>query len=445
MTFVQGGQTLLWQVAKTDREKDLVINSLGRKWELTFTTLVLFGGALFASFPKFYATSFGGAYWVWMLILFTFVLQAVSYEFRRKSLNLYGSRVYELFLFINGSVGIFLIGAAVGTFFTGASFTLDANNAVTWMSSLRGLEAALSLSPYSIFNICLGLFLVLNARTLGAMYLINNIAPDEAPELEARLRAACGQNCRWSLPFLGIVLLFLLIMPGFVILDNASSAAATGFRKAFKEAKQVAVECDFYYTAESNRNSKPKEELKDYIFMSQDTTYAMLYNGDDYQFVDSIMKKGNRQYFKYKPFFWSNFFTKIVIYDSIKSIQSTMDGFILLIGYQNDKKIYFMETLEDVGRKVTEFDSLGYVVDLHDQAKMLQHTLKHPNSIRSFVDQMKKYYFKQALTQLSVDSLTKQLKLKDTPQIVRDRFKFMNDVLIAGRNEEWMSNIIPMI
>lgn len=227
MTFVQGGQTLLWQVAKTDKEKDLVINSLGRKWELTFTTLVLFGGALFASFPKFYATSFGGAYWVWMLILFTFVLQAVSYEFRRKSLNLYGSRVYELFLFINGSVGIFLIGAAVGTFFTGASFTLDANNAVTWTSPLRGLEAALSLSPYSIFNICLGLFLVLNARTLGAMYLINNIAQDEAPELEARLRAACGQNCRWSLPFLGIVLLFLLIMPGFVILDNASSATTT--------------------------------------------------------------------------------------------------------------------------------------------------------------------------------------------------------------------------
>ena len=219
----------------------------------------------------------------------------------------------------------------------------------------------------------------------------------------------------------------------------------SGFRKAFKEAKQVAVECDLF-TAESDRSSKSKEEqLKDYIFMPKDTTYTMLYNGDDYQFVDSIMKKGNRQYFKYKPFFWSNFFTKMVIYDSIKSIQSTMDGFILLIGYQNDKKIYFMETLEDVGRKVTEFDSLGYVVDLHDQAKMLQHTLKHPNSIRSFVDQMKKYYFKQALTQLSVDSLTKQLKLEDTPQIVRDRFKFMNDVLIAGRNEEWMSNIIPMI
>ena len=219
----------------------------------------------------------------------------------------------------------------------------------------------------------------------------------------------------------------------------------SGFRKAFNAAKQVAVECDFYYTAESNRSSKPKEELKDYIFMPQDTTYAMLYNGDDYQFVDSIMKKGNRQYFKYKPFFWHNFFTKMIIYDSIKNIQSSMDGFILLIGYQNNKKIYFMETLEDIGRKATEFDSLGYVMDLHDQAKMLQHTLRHPNSIRSFMDQMKKYYFKQALTQLSVDSLTKQLKLEDTPQIVRDRFKFMNDVLIAGRNEEWMSNIIPMI
>ena len=219
----------------------------------------------------------------------------------------------------------------------------------------------------------------------------------------------------------------------------------SGFRKAFKEAKQVAVECDLF-TAESDRSSKSKEEqLKDYIFMPKDTTYTMLYSGDDFQFVDSIMKKGNRQYFKYKPFFWSNFFTKMVIYDSIKSIQSTMDGFILLIGYQNDKKIYFMETLEDVGRKVTEFDSLGYVVDLHDQAKMLQHTLKHPNSIRSFVDQMKKYYFKQALTQLSIDSLTKQLKIEDAPQIVRDRFKYMNDVLIATRNEEWMSNIIPMI
>src|SRR6056297_156690 len=110
MTFVQGGQSLLGTLAKTDRQKSLVLNSLGRKWELTYTTLVLFGGAFFAAFPKFYATSFGGAYWVWILILFTFTLQAVSYEFRRKEGNLLGPRVYETFLFINGSLGILLIG-----------------------------------------------------------------------------------------------------------------------------------------------------------------------------------------------------------------------------------------------------------------------------------------------------------------------------------------------
>ena len=149
LTFVQGGQTLLWQVAKTEQEKSLVVNSLGRKWELTYTTLVLFGGALFASFPKFYSTSFGGAYWVWILILLTFVLQAVSYEFRRKSGNVFGSMVYELFMVINGSVGILLVGAAVGTFFTGSNFKLDANNFVTWTSPLRGLEAALSLTIYN--------------------------------------------------------------------------------------------------------------------------------------------------------------------------------------------------------------------------------------------------------------------------------------------------------
>lgn len=230
MNFVQGGQTLLWQVAKTEAEKGLVINSLGRKWELTFTTLVLFGGALFASFPKFYSTSFGGAYWVWMLILFTFILQAVSYEFRKKPRNIFGSTVYELFLFINGSVGILLIGAAVGTFFTGSNFTLDANNFVTWTHPFRGLEAALSLSIYSIFNISLGVFLVLNARTLGAMYLVNSIAPGEAPEMEQRLRKACEKNCIFSLPFLLIVLVFLLLMPGYGIVDEQGTIAMVSFK-----------------------------------------------------------------------------------------------------------------------------------------------------------------------------------------------------------------------
>ena len=115
LTFVQGGNTLLWQVAKNDVESALVMNSLGRKWEMTFTTLVLFGGALFAAFPKFYATSFGGAYWVWMLILFTFIVQAVSYEFRKKPDNFLGAKVYESFLLINGTVGVLLIGEFLTT------------------------------------------------------------------------------------------------------------------------------------------------------------------------------------------------------------------------------------------------------------------------------------------------------------------------------------------
>jgi len=212
LTFVQGGQSLLWQVAKTDTEKSLIINSLGRKWELTFTTLVLFGGALFAAFPKFYATSFGGAYWVWILILFTFVLQAVSYEFRSKPGNVLGGKTFELFLFINGSVGILLIGAAVGTFFTGSNFVLSEYNLVTWTHPLRGLEAA-----FSLFNLSLGLFLVFNARSLGAMYLVNNIDFSINPELEGRLRKSTMTSFLCSLPFLLYVLVSLLFMKGFAV------------------------------------------------------------------------------------------------------------------------------------------------------------------------------------------------------------------------------------
>jgi len=223
LTFVQGGQTLLWQVAKTDTEKALVINSLGRKWELTFTTLVLFGGALFAAFPKFYATSFGGAYWVWILILFTFVVQAVSYEYRKKPSNLLGAGVYELFLFINGSVGILLIGAAVGTFFTGSNFVLNEYNQVTWTHPLRGLEAA-----FSLFNLSLGLFLVFNARVLGAMYLINSIDFAMAPEMEMRLRRSCLVSLVCALPFLLYVLAGLLLMKGFGFDDNGVVSLVSG-------------------------------------------------------------------------------------------------------------------------------------------------------------------------------------------------------------------------
>jgi cytochrome d ubiquinol oxidase subunit II len=215
LTFVQGGQTLLWQIGKTEQEKSLVINSLGTKWELTFTTLVLFGGALFAAFPKFYATSFGGAYWVWILILFTFIVQAVSYEYRKKPDNLLGSTVYELFLFINGSVGILLIGAAVGTFFTGSNFIVNDYNQVQWTHPLRGLEAA-----FSLFNLSLGLFLVFNARVLGAMYLVNNVDFTGLAAFESRVRKACLMNLVYALPFLLYVLVSLLVMDGFGVDKN---------------------------------------------------------------------------------------------------------------------------------------------------------------------------------------------------------------------------------
>jgi cytochrome bd ubiquinol oxidase subunit II len=220
LTFVQGGQTLLWQVAKTDLEKSMVVTSLGRKWKMPFTTLVLFGGALFAAFPKFYATSFGGAYWVWMLILFSFIVQAVSYEYRKKQDNVLGSGVYELFMFINGSVGVLLIGAAVGTFYTGSNFTLDILNRVTWDYSLsginlRGLEAA-----FSLFNLSLGIFLVFNARVLGAQYLLNSIELSPTPDLEARLRKGTLVNFLIALPFLLYVLVSILLMKGFGFDDN---------------------------------------------------------------------------------------------------------------------------------------------------------------------------------------------------------------------------------
>jgi len=209
LTFVQGGQTLIFTTARSKEEKDLIINSIGRKWELTFTTLVLFGGALFAAFPLFYATSFGGAYWVWMLILFTFIVQAVSFEFRKKPNNLLGSLTYEIFLFLNGSLGLLLIGAAVGTFFTGANFTLSDYNQVTWQTPYRGLEAA-----QNPFNLSLGLFLVFLARLLGAMYLVNNI--DHKP-LQDRCRKAAWINFLWCLPFLLVVLVGFYTMQGFAV------------------------------------------------------------------------------------------------------------------------------------------------------------------------------------------------------------------------------------
>ncbi len=174
MTFVQGGQTLLWSLGKSEAQRDLIVNVLGRKWELAFTSLVMFGGALFAAFPLFYATSFGGAYYVWMAILFCFIIQAVAYEYRSKPHNVFGKRTYEIFLFINGSLGIILIGTALGTLFTGGNFIVDEMHLSHWTRSSYGLEAVLSF-----FNVAFGFMLFFLARLLAALYFINAIDDEE--------------------------------------------------------------------------------------------------------------------------------------------------------------------------------------------------------------------------------------------------------------------------
>lgn len=201
LLFVQGGQTLLYTIAKNEDERNLLANSLGRKWEFTFTTLVVFGGAFFASFPLFYATSFGGAYLAWMVVLFCFVLQAVSYEYRRKADNFLGERTYNAFLVINGVLGTICIGAVVGSFFTGNPFTLGDMNQVTWQSAWRGIEVL-----FNVTNLCLGLSVFFLARTLAALYFINNIDNDT---IHARSLRQVATN---AIPFVVLFVAFLILV-----------------------------------------------------------------------------------------------------------------------------------------------------------------------------------------------------------------------------------------
>lgn len=207
MMFVQGGQSLLFAIGKTETQKDLIINSLGRKWELTFTTLVLFGGACFAAFPLFYSTSFGGAYWVWLAILFCFIIQAVSYEYRKKQGNFLGQRTYEIFLFLNGTLGTILIGIAVATFFSGSDFTLSEHNFVIWQSPFRGLE--LLCNPF-VFTLGFTVFFL--ARIGGALYLMNNIADGTIVE---NARRAIKFNTIPFLIFLVLFVVWLFLRDGF--------------------------------------------------------------------------------------------------------------------------------------------------------------------------------------------------------------------------------------
>ena len=179
LLFVQGANSLVFSLGRTDEERRLIVNSTGRKWEFTFTTLVTFGGAFFASFPLFYSTSFGGAYWLWMLILFSFVLQAVSYEFQNKLGNLLGTRTFQWFLVINGILGPLLLGGAVATFFNGSNFIVAKNNLVdgftspvisSWANGSHGLDAL--LDPW---NLVLGFAVFFLARILGILYVMNNV------------------------------------------------------------------------------------------------------------------------------------------------------------------------------------------------------------------------------------------------------------------------------
>jgi len=209
LMFVQGGQSFIFSLPRNDMQRKMVVNALGRKWEFTFTTLVTFGGAFFASFPLFYATSFGGAYWVWMAILFSFIIQAVAYEFRSKPANVFGTRVFDTFLFLNGCLGPFLIGVAVATFFTGSDFRLDLFNRVSWGTGWHGLEAL--VNPV---NLLLGLAVLFLARVLGLMYLENSI--DDA-ELTLSIRKALIRN---AIPFL----VFFLAFVGFMLSGNGYRA-----------------------------------------------------------------------------------------------------------------------------------------------------------------------------------------------------------------------------
>ncbi|MGL5563074.1 MAG: cytochrome d ubiquinol oxidase subunit II [Tannerellaceae bacterium] len=222
LMFVQGGQTLVFSLGKNETEHRLLINSTGRKWEFTFTTLVVFGGAFFASFPLFYSTSFGGAYWLWMCILICFVIQAVSYEYQNKKGNVWGTNTYRIFLWINGLFGPLLVGVAVGTFFTGADFVVQKGNITdvtmpvisTWQSPLHGLEAL-----GNIWNLLLGIAIVFLARVLALLYFINNVDNDD---IKKRARKCLIYNTAFFLVAFLTFLVRTLVADGYAVNPTTS-------------------------------------------------------------------------------------------------------------------------------------------------------------------------------------------------------------------------------
>lgn len=207
LMFVQGGQSMIFTLPMDNLQRTMIVNAMGRKWEFTFTTLVTFGGAFFASFPLFYSASFGGAYWVWIAILFSFIIQAIAYEYRSKPANVLGQKTFDIFLFLNGSLGPFLIGAAVATFFTGSRFSLNEMNQVKWATSWHGLEALLNGR-----NLALGLAVLFLARTNGLLYIINSV---DDKGLVERSNRKLGMNSISFLVFFLFFVITLLISEGF--------------------------------------------------------------------------------------------------------------------------------------------------------------------------------------------------------------------------------------
>ena len=217
LLFVQGANSMIFQLGKTEEERRMLINSTGRKWEFTFTTLVTFGGAFFASFPLFYSTSFGGAYWVWVLILFTFIIQAISYEFQNKAGNLFGVRTFQTGLILNGILGPLLLGGAVATFFTGSNFIVEKGNITDfmqpvishWANGSRGLDVL--LNPWVVI---FGISVVFLARILGTLYINNNVNDDI---IRGRVRKQLLVNTVLFLLFFLPFLIVTLVGEGYAV------------------------------------------------------------------------------------------------------------------------------------------------------------------------------------------------------------------------------------
>lgn len=220
LLFVQGGQSMIYTLGNTERRRNILLSAMGSKWELTYTTLVLFGGAMFASFPLYYSTSFGGAYWLWILILFSFVLQAVSYEYRRKRGNIYGTRTYDAFLMINGLVGCILLGVAVSMFFFGGEFTVARNNilqpgnpVISQWASTHGFEAIFNWK-----NLILGVAVFFLARMQACMYLMTRLKDE--PELMKDIKSKAFINGGIFVVFFLAFLAVLLTSTGYTVISS---------------------------------------------------------------------------------------------------------------------------------------------------------------------------------------------------------------------------------